>query len=175
MALHFISFLFSAISIVLFILANIGTTFSSSTLNKIYLVQVQHATTGRSIRYGVYSSCLYYNTSMPQTCTSNVPAYSFGKLMIINSHFSFYLNPLFLLDAIQLATACGVDRANSSMLSRYASIVSSSSNLNSLFKCIVIILPTTLLAFVAFSCKYNSFLLLFFLLNVNRYFTPTQE
>ncbi|KAG1143466.1 hypothetical protein G6F37_001360 [Rhizopus arrhizus] len=69
---------------------------------------------------------------MPQTCTSNVPAYSF--------------------DAIQLATACGVDRANSSMLSRYASIVSSSSNLNSLFKCIVIILPTTLLAFVAFSC-----------------------
>lgn len=129
MALHFISFLFSVASMVLLIMTNIGTTFTSSSLNKVYLVELKDSATSRSIRYGVYNSCIYYNSSStPQSCISSAPAYSF--------------------DATQFATLCG---ASSSKSSTYTELVSSS-NVNSLFKSIAIILPTTLLAFVAFSC-----------------------
>lgn len=84
MALHFIAFVLSICSLVLLLLANIGTTFSSSVLNKLYLVEISESVTGRSIRYGVYNSCLYYKnaTDAAQSCTSKAPAYSFSKAII---------------------------------------------------------------------------------------------
>lgn len=147
MALHFISFLFSVASMVLLIMTNIGTTFTSSSLNKVYLVELKDSATSRSIRYGVYNSCIYYNSSStPQSCISSAPAYSFGKAMAVKKK---KIINLYFLDATQFATLCG---ASSSKSSTYTELVSSS-NVNSLFKSIAIILPTTLLAFVAFSCN----------------------
>lgn len=80
MDLRFIGFIASVCSLVLLLLANIGTTFSTSVLNKIYLVEIKQSMTGRSIRYGVYNSCLYYkDMDQPHSCTSKTPAYSFGS------------------------------------------------------------------------------------------------
>lgn len=127
MASHFIAFVLSICSVVLLLLANIGTTFPSSVLNKFYLVELTESVTGRSIRYGVYSSCLYYSNST-QSCTSKEFAYSF--------------------DTSQFAIACGADSTNSSMVSEYANVVSSSV-FNTLFKFIVLIMPSAVLAFVS--------------------------
>ncbi|KAI9254654.1 hypothetical protein BY458DRAFT_589377 [Sporodiniella umbellata] len=114
---------------VLLILANVGTTFSSSALNRLYFVELKDATTLRSIRYGAYNSCLYYNTSSsPQSCTPSLPAYSF--------------------DVNQFAALLGASPAK---ISTYTDLVASS-KINSLFKSIAIILPTTVFAFMAFSC-----------------------
>ncbi|KAG1462129.1 hypothetical protein G6F46_001835 [Rhizopus delemar] len=112
---------------------NIGTTFSSSVLNKLYLVEISESVTGRSIRYGVYNSCLYYKnaTDAAQSCTSKAPAYSFNTS--------------------QFAIVCGADSSNSSMVSTYSSVVSSTT-FATLFKLIVLIMPAVILAFVSFCC-----------------------
>ena len=79
MALHFIALIFSICSFVLLLIANLGTTFNSTFLPKMHLVQINQAVTGRYIRYGVYNSCIYMNGStLPESCTLKVPAYLFG-------------------------------------------------------------------------------------------------
>ncbi|RCH84330.1 Diphthamide biosynthesis protein 1 [Rhizopus azygosporus] len=111
---------------------NIGTTFSTSVLNKIYLVEIKQSMTGRSIRYGVYNSCLYYkNMDQPHSCTSKTPAYSF--------------------DAGQFVAVNGVDDVNiTTTLSNYSNAISNTNM--TLFKCIVLIMPAVILSFVAFFC-----------------------
>lgn len=89
MAVHFIALTFSVCSLVLLLIANLGTTFQSTFLPSIHLVQVNEAVTGRSIRYGVYNSCLYYNGStVAHSCTKATPGYAFGK--IVTKGFFFW-------------------------------------------------------------------------------------
>lgn len=84
MALHFIALIFSVCSFVLLLIANLGTTFDSTFLPNMHLVQVNQAVTGRYIRYGVYNSCIYYRESKTaRSCTKKVPAYSFGNTLAI--------------------------------------------------------------------------------------------
>lgn len=53
-----------------------------------------------------------------------------------------------IIDTSQFAIACGADSTNSSMVSEYANVVSSSV-FNTLFKFIVLIMPSAVLAFVS--------------------------
>lgn len=80
MALHLITLIFTISSFVLLLIANLGTTFQSTFLPNIYLVQVNEAVTGRYIRYGVYNSCLYYaDSKVAHSCTKKLPGYSLGN------------------------------------------------------------------------------------------------
>lgn len=87
MALHFVALLFSICSLVLLLIANLGTTFTSTFLPEMYLVQVNEAVNGRYVRYGVYNSCLYYpDSKTAHSCTAKMPAYKFGKLSKTKVH-----------------------------------------------------------------------------------------
>jgi hypothetical protein len=83
MAVHFIALIFAVCSFVLLLIANLGTTFQSTFLPSIHLVQINEAVTGRYIRYGVYNSCLYYSGSnVAHSCTKAVPGYAFGNYLL---------------------------------------------------------------------------------------------
>jgi hypothetical protein len=74
----------SVIAVVLLLIANLGTTFDSTFLPKIYLVQINEAVNGRAIRYGIYRSCLYFDTAKAAvSCTVSKPGYTFGKFQEI--------------------------------------------------------------------------------------------
>lgn len=88
MALQFITLVFTIASFVLLLIANLGTTFESTFLPSIYLIQFNEAVTGRYIRYGVYNSCLYYaDSKVAHSCTDKIPGYSFGKSVFILAYF----------------------------------------------------------------------------------------
>ncbi|KAI9264604.1 hypothetical protein EDC94DRAFT_647598 [Helicostylum pulchrum] len=131
MALHFITLIFTICSFVLLLIANLGTTFDSTFLPSIHLVQVNQAVTGRYIRYGVYSSCLYYTDSKkPHSCTKTAPSYAF--------------------DSIQFADACGADLTNTTTVKVFTDVVSDSKLTT--FKAIVLIMPAVILSFIALAC-----------------------
>lgn len=135
MALHFIALIFSVCSFVLLLIANLGTTFDSTFLPDIYLVKVNQAVNGRSIRYGVYNSCLYYkeDTKTPHSCTKKLPGYSF--------------------DATQFAEVCGADITNATMVTVYSDVVKEAQLTT--FKGIVLIMPAVILAFFGVSCEFQ--------------------
>lgn len=134
MALHFVALLFSICSLVLLLIANLGTTFNSTFLPQMYLVQVNEAVTGRYIRYGVYSSCLFYSdSSTAHSCTNKMPGYKF--------------------DANQFAELCGADSSNSSSASTYTDILNKA-NITT-FQGIVLIMPAVILVFMAFCCNFS--------------------
>lgn len=135
MALHFIALIFSVCSFVLLLIANLGTTFDSTFLPDIYLVKVNQAVNGRSIRYGVYSSCLYYQekTKTPHSCTKKLPGYSF--------------------DTTQFAEVCGADIANATMVTVYSDVVKEAQLTT--FKGIVLIMPAVILAFFGVACEFQ--------------------
>lgn len=86
MALHFVALIFSVSSFVLLLIANLGTTFDSTFLPNIHLVQINQAINNRHIRYGVYNSCLYYpDSKTPHSCTKKLPTYPFGNYRSLNS------------------------------------------------------------------------------------------
>ncbi|KAI9486346.1 MAG: hypothetical protein EXX96DRAFT_40138 [Benjaminiella poitrasii] len=133
MAFHFVALIFSICSFILLLIANLGTTFDSTFLPQIYLVKIDESITGRSIRFGVYNSCLYYNaTTTPHSCTTKMPAYSF--------------------DAEQFAEFCGADMSNSTMVKTYTDVVSKT-NLTT-FRGIVLIMPAVILIFISLCCTF---------------------
>ncbi|KAJ2957810.1 hypothetical protein NQZ79_g6508 [Umbelopsis isabellina] len=67
----------SLLAVLLHIFTNIGTTFTSTFLPKLYFVQALSASTGQSIRYGVYNSCLFKGESL-QSCTKTAIGYSYA-------------------------------------------------------------------------------------------------
>ena len=108
MALHFIAFVLSICSLVLLLLANIGTTFSSSVLNKLYLVEISESVTGRSIRYGVYNSCLYYknatdtaNRALPRHLLIRLVKYSYERIKITPSNIFIQIPHSLQLSVVQ--------------------------------------------------------------------------
>ncbi|KAI8640120.1 SUR7/PalI family-domain-containing protein [Parasitella parasitica] len=133
MAFHFAALILSICSFVLLLIANIGTTFESTFLPQIYLARIDQAVNGRSIRYGVYNSCLYYkeDTKSPHSCSTKSPGYSF--------------------DTTQFADACGADLTNSTMVQVYADVVKDAQLVT--FKGIVLIMPSAILAFFALVCS----------------------
>lgn len=81
MALHLFTLILTICSFGLLLIANLGTTFDSTFLPSIHLVQVNQAVTGRYIRYGIYNSCVYYKGSKTaHSCTKKLPTYAFGKI-----------------------------------------------------------------------------------------------
>ncbi|ORX42796.1 hypothetical protein DM01DRAFT_1340975 [Hesseltinella vesiculosa] len=72
-ALHMTGLLFTVTAVVLLIFVNLGVTFNSTILPKIYLVQANFET--MYIRFGPYNACLYNGAQ--QTCTKPSPGQSF--------------------------------------------------------------------------------------------------
>ncbi|KAI8352512.1 hypothetical protein BD560DRAFT_357972 [Blakeslea trispora] len=127
---NLLALLFSACSLTALLIANLGIAFQSSFLPEIYLVRINQAQTGRSIRYGIYTSCLYDNSSIQISCTPKVPGYSF--------------------DVNQLAELYGISTSDSVALQA----INTMQNIPELaiFKGIVLIMPAVILSFVAFAC-----------------------
>jgi hypothetical protein len=67
-------------AVLLLVFTNIGTTFTSTFLPNIYLVEAGSSTTGQSVRYGVYNSCLFHGGSL-QSCTMTAIGYSNGTFV----------------------------------------------------------------------------------------------
>ncbi|KAI8582894.1 hypothetical protein K450DRAFT_225333 [Umbelopsis ramanniana AG] len=63
-------------AVLLLVFTNIGTTFTSTFLPKLFLVEASSSSTGKSIRYGVYNSCLFQGDSL-QSCTKAAIGYSY--------------------------------------------------------------------------------------------------
>lgn len=131
MALHFVALIFSVCSFVLLLIANLGTTFDSTFLPNIHLVQINQAINNRHIRYGVYNSCLYYpDSKTAHSCTKKLPTYPF--------------------DALQFADACGADLTNATQVSVFKDVVSDAKLTT--FKGIVLIMPAVVFSFIALAC-----------------------
>jgi hypothetical protein len=60
------------------VFTNIGTTFTSTFLPKLFLVEAVSSSTGKSVRYGVYNSCLFQGDAL-QSCTKAAIGYNNGK------------------------------------------------------------------------------------------------
>lgn len=73
--LHAIGLLFSVASLVLLIFVNIGTTFSSSFLPNVYLVELSYGTS--SLRFGPYNTCVLDGGKT--LCTKPVLAQALGR------------------------------------------------------------------------------------------------
>ncbi|KAI7869388.1 hypothetical protein BDF14DRAFT_1741915 [Spinellus fusiger] len=79
---HYFAFLFSALGLGVLIVANIGVTFNTTILPRIYLINAVQSNTKSSIRYGLYNSCLYTN-DIQISCTSSMPVYDLGSIASI--------------------------------------------------------------------------------------------
>jgi hypothetical protein len=66
------------LAVLLHVFTNIGTTFTSTFLPKIFLVEAGSSSTGQSVRFGVYNSCLFHGDAL-QSCTKPAIGYSNGK------------------------------------------------------------------------------------------------
>ncbi|KAI8997093.1 hypothetical protein BDB01DRAFT_18801 [Pilobolus umbonatus] len=132
MAVLLIAAIFAVCSFVLLLLANLGTTFDSTFLPELYLVKFSQSINDRSIRYGVYNSCLYYGGKL-NSCTSKTPAY--------------------LLSSTQFAELCGADLNDLPSVAVFKDLVAEY-NLT-IFRGIVLILPAVIFAFIVFIISFS--------------------
>ncbi|KAI8973607.1 hypothetical protein BDF20DRAFT_883242 [Mycotypha africana] len=131
--LYTVTLITTVCAFVLLLLVNLGTTFDSSFLPKIYLIKVNESVTHHYITYGIYDSCLYNNTQDAQTlvsCTPKAPGYSF--------------------DARQFAELCGANMDDETSIKIYTDILDRI-NLK-IFQTAVLILPALIFAVIALVC-----------------------
>ncbi|KAI8348013.1 hypothetical protein EDC96DRAFT_520729 [Choanephora cucurbitarum] len=125
-----LALLFSACSLATLLIVNLGVTIQSSFLPEIYLAKISQAQTGKSIHYGIYTSCIYDNSSIRISCIPKMPGYSF--------------------DVNQFAEVCGLDTSTLAV-SKAINNLQNAPELAT-FKGIVLIMPAVILSFVAFAC-----------------------
>ncbi|KAL0081061.1 hypothetical protein J3Q64DRAFT_1756374 [Phycomyces blakesleeanus] len=129
---HSAAVLFSTLALAVFLVSNLGTTFNSTILPDVYFARLDQSTTGASIRYGLYNSCLYLNGSRSQC---------------IDPKFGF------TLDSNQISVMNSVSSGNltdpNPNPNSNSNILAELEDLASIHKFSIFIMPATILAFVS--------------------------
>ncbi|OAD71852.1 hypothetical protein PHYBLDRAFT_73503 [Phycomyces blakesleeanus NRRL 1555(-)] len=148
---HSAAVLFSTLALAVFLVSNLGTTFNSTILPDVYFARLDQSTTGASIRYGLYNSCLYLNGSRSQC---------------IDPKFGF------TLDSNQISVMNSVSSGNltdpNPNPNSNSNILAELEDLASIHKFSIFIMPATILAFVSIIGKYSQcfFFFLYFSITI---------